>query len=212
MMQPGGRCGPWPWRQVPGPGRQRFEPGHVFFIRAGTVQTAQIDADARHMSARAAGSTLRGGGHGPQQGGRLVLRDAFAHVADIHHEQGLVVQARGPGGGIQGPEGRLAGKGAAFEQTDDIVRPVRGRQIDQDAPCAGRRLLAIEKMLRHVRDAVTAIALPAQEGDDLRVGGHHLQHGQEAEAPGLFPVPHKAQIMGQGIQIYFQLRHEASPG
>ena len=70
-----------------------------------------------------------------------------------------MMQARGTGGCIQGPEGRLTGEGAAFEQADDVVRSVRGGQIDQDAPCAGRRLLPVKKMFRHVRDAMTGITL-----------------------------------------------------
>ena len=163
------------------------------------------------MGARPMGRTLRRGSHGPQQGGGIFLRDPFAHVAYIHHEQGLVMQARGTGSSIQGPEGRLTGKGAAFEQADDVVRPVRGGQIDQDAPCACR-LLSVQKMLRHVRDAVAGIALRTQEIDDVRVGSHHLQYRQKTEAPGLFLAPYKTQIMSQGIQIYFQFGHEASPG
>ena len=199
-------------QQVPGPGGQGLEPGHVFVVRAGTVQAAQVDADARHMGTRAMGGSLRRGSHGTQQGRGLIQRDPFAHVAYIHHEKGLMTQARGPGGGIQGPEGRLAGKGAALEQTDDVVRPVRGRQIDQDTPCAVRRLRAVKKMLGHVRDAVTGIALRAQEIDDVRVGGHHLQHRQKAKTPGLLLTLHKTQVMGQGIHIYLQFRHGASPG
>lgn len=108
------------------PGCQSFEQGHVLVVRTGPVQAAEIDADARHMGARAMGRTLRRGRHGPQQGGGIFLRDPFAHVAYIHHEQGLVMQARGTGSSIQGPEGRLTGKGAAFEQADDVVRPVPG--------------------------------------------------------------------------------------
>ena len=45
-------------QQGTGPGRQGFEPGHVFVVRAGTVQAAEIDADACHMGTRAMGRTL----------------------------------------------------------------------------------------------------------------------------------------------------------
>ena len=47
------------------PGRQGFEQGHVLVVRTGPVQAAEIDADARHMGARAMGRTLRRGRHGP---------------------------------------------------------------------------------------------------------------------------------------------------
>lgn len=63
------------------------------------------------------------------------------------------MQARGTGSSIQGPEGRLTGKGAAFEQADDVVRPVRGGQIDQDAPSAA-------VFLRHTLDSPVVNLVP----------------------------------------------------
>ena len=116
-------------QQVPGPGRQRFEPGHVFFIRAGTVQTAQIDADARHMSARAAGSTLQAAATARSRAGASScgMPSRMSPISTMSRASWCRPAARAAASRARKVASQE--KGAAFEQTDDIVRPARGARL-----------------------------------------------------------------------------------